>query len=232
MTDEAEPGRLNMLDIVTIVLVTAQAALAVFIWRNGPSGRIAVHFDLFGHPDGWADRGMVAAIVAATAVATLAVSALIRFAPTGQAIERGSRRTASLARGLLLGAAAVLTAIIASLVFNPASGLSQSRLTLSLVWVLLIVIGAVLGKTTPNAFIGVRIYWTLRSRLAWDKANRLLGRIMFIGGLIGVLSMPFVDLDHDTVFVLAGLLIVCIGGGILAIFESWRVWRVDPERIP
>jgi len=127
---------------------------------------------------------------------------------------------------------ALVTGLLASLAFANGTGFGQQRLPLTIAWLMFVVVGALVGKAAPNAFIGVRVYWTLRSRLAWDKANRLLGRIFFFGGLIGLLAMPFIDLDHDFVLVMAWLLIVVVGGGVLAIIESWRVWRTDPERIP
>lgn len=86
--------------------------------------------------------------------------------------------------------------------------------------------GSVLGKLKPGGVLGLRLPWTCRSRLAWEKAHRLLGRILFFGGLIVLVASPFVH--FAAAFVAIGAIAV-IGVTVSAI-ESWRVWRNDPER--
>jgi uncharacterized membrane protein len=88
-------------------------------------------------------------------------------------------------------------------------------------------IGALLGKTSPNALVGVRTPWTFASPLAWEKANRLAGRLFFWGGLASGLAMPFAPQPVGFRVVTVGALAVAA----IAVFESWRVWRGDPDRI-
>ena len=52
--------------------------------------------------------------------------------------------------------------------------------------------GALLGKAGPNPWVGLRVYWTRRSRLAWERANRMLGHIYFLGSLTGLALLPIV----------------------------------------
>jgi uncharacterized membrane protein len=230
MSEDPKPGP-DLTDMAVLVLLAVQAAVAVYIYRFGQTGPIAVHFDFHGHPNGWGDRQGLAIGVAALGAATLMITLMLRLNLFTGGLG-SSPRTNAVARGLIVAIGAMVTALLASLAFAHGDSLNQQRLPLIFVWLIFVIIGAFVGKASPNAFVGVRVYWALRSRLAWDKANRLLGRIFFFGGLIGVLAMPFVDLDHDMVFVMAWLLIVAGGGGVLAIIESWRVWRADPERIP
>ena len=96
-------------------------------------------------------------------------------------------------------------------------GLALERLTF----------GALLGKTSPNALVGVRTPWTFSSPLAWEKANRLAGRLFFWGGVAGGLAMPFAPQPAGFKAVTLGALAVAA----VAVFESWRVWRGDPDRI-
>jgi hypothetical protein len=86
--------------------------------------------------------------------------------------------------------------------------------------------GAVLGKLKPNRVFGLRLPWTTRSHLAWEMAHRLMGRILFFGGLVGLIAAPFVPVIATFVGVACVILIGITAGAI----ESWRVWRVDPER--
>lgn len=87
--------------------------------------------------------------------------------------------------------------------------------------------GAALGKLKPGGVLGLRLPWTCRSRLAWEKAHRLLGRILFSGGLIVLAASPFVPFAAA----LAAIAIVVVAGVTTAAIESWRVWRNDPERL-
>ena len=86
--------------------------------------------------------------------------------------------------------------------------------------------GALLGKLKPGGIFGLRLPWTCRSRLAWEKAHRLLGRILFFGGLIALVASPFVH--YAATFVAIGVIIVV--GVTASAIESWLVWRNDPER--
>ena len=231
MTDNQKRQGFDLTDAATLGLLAVQAAAAFYIYDFGPTGPIAVHFDLHGRANGWGDRNGLATGIAVLAGATLLINLMLRLKLfTGGMGD--SRRINAVARGLIVAVGVLVTGLLTSLAFAHGAGFGQQRLPLTFTWLMFVIIGAFVGKAAPNAFVGVHVYWTLRSRLAWDKANRLLGRIFFFGGLIGVLAMPFVDLGHDFALVMGWLLIVAGGGGAVAIIESWRVWRTDPERIP
>ncbi len=86
--------------------------------------------------------------------------------------------------------------------------------------------GAVLGKLKPNGILGLRLRWTRQSRLAWEQAHRLMGRILFFGGLIGLAAAPFVPV-LATFAGIAALVLIGITAGAI---KSRRVWQSDPER--
>jgi hypothetical protein len=56
----------------------------------------------------------------------------------------------------------------------------------ALLWIVIALKGAGIGKLTPGSGMGLRVSWTKQSRLAWDRGHRALGRILFWGGLIGL----------------------------------------------
>ncbi len=231
MNEDRKNVAFDLIDGAAVLLLIVQGATAFCIDRFGPIGPIAVHFDLRGRPNGWGDHHALAMGVAVAGAVTLLINLMLRL-PLLSGGVGDDRRSNGIARGLILAASALVTALLASLAFAPANGLDAQRLPLIIAFLIFVIMGAFMGKTAPNPFVGVRIYWTLRSRLAWDKANRLMGRILFFGGLVGVLATPFVNLDRDAVFVIAWLSIVALGGAALAIMEGWRVWRTDPERAP
>ena len=90
---------------------------------------------------------------------------------------------------------------------------------------LFLVIGAVVGRIGPNPFIGVRTPWTYKSRLAWDRSNRLAGRLFFILGLAGLAGLLVLNAHA----LLACLIVGIVCASAWAAYESWRVWRSDPE---
>jgi uncharacterized membrane protein len=231
MSEDRKNVGFDLTDGAAVLLLIVQATVAFYIDRFGPIGPIAVHFDLHGRPNGWGDHHALAMGVAVASAVTLLINLMLRLPLLTGGVGDDSR-TNGIARGLILAASALVTTLLASLAFAPTTGLDAQRLPLIIAFLIFVVVGAFMGKASPNPFVGVRVYWTLRSRLAWDKANRLMGRILFFGGLIGLLATPFVNLDHDIAFVIAWLTIVAIGGSLLAIIESWRVWRADPERTP
>jgi hypothetical protein len=86
----------------------------------------------------------------------------------------------------------------------------------SIMWAAIALKGAAVGKFKPGGRLGLCVYWTTHSRLAWDRAHRVLGRILFWGGLAGLgasfLIPPLISLL---------LWILAIGLGVtLALVES------------
>jgi uncharacterized membrane protein len=93
-------------------------------------------------------------------------------------------------------------------------------------WAIIALKGAGVGKLKPGSAMGLRVPWTLQSRLAWDKAHRALGRVLFWGGLIGLATSLVV---HPLISV--AMWLGTIGLAVTtALIESWRTWRLDPDR--
>jgi uncharacterized membrane protein len=92
-------------------------------------------------------------------------------------------------------------------------------------WVVIALKGAAMGKLKPGGAIGLRVRWALNSRLAWERAHRTLGRILFWFGLIGLavslVIPPMVSIGLWYATVLSGV--------TLALVEARQAWRADPE---
>ena len=98
--------------------------------------------------------------------------------------------------------------------------------TFAAMWAALALKGAAAGKFKPGGYLGLRVYWTMRSRLAWDRAHRVLGRVLFWGGLIGLAS-SFVMPWPASFALFSATVALAVS---LALLESWRSWRNDPDR--
>lgn len=100
------------------------------------------------------------------------------------------------------------------------------RILFCVMWAIIALKGAALGKLKPGSAMGLCVQWTKQSRLAWDKGHRTLGRVLFWGGLIG-LSASLIVAPLTSMAMWASTVAL---GVTLALFESWRTWRIDPDR--
>ncbi len=230
MTESRAIGRgLRPLDLIAIVLTTLQLALAAWIWRFGPTGPIPMHFDIHGAVNRWGDRREAALVVGGMAAAMGLLYALMPALSRGRGEMEATRRGLAYGRIALLAAPLLSSGLMAQLVFihpGQAQGGFRPGLIMAGMSLLILVLGALFGKVAPNPLVGVRTYWSLRSRLAWDKSNRLAGRLLLWTGVLGLIAAPIAPQPQAfTVFIVA-----ILGAAAVSMFESWRVWRSDPDR--
>lgn len=95
-----------------------------------------------------------------------------------------------------------------------------------LLWAAIALKGAGVGKLKPGGAMGLRVPWTMQSRLAWDRAHRVLGRVLFWGGLAGLASSLAVP-PLTSIAMWVGTVALAVTA---ALIESWRTWRLDPQR--
>jgi uncharacterized membrane protein len=214
-------GEVDRVDAASGMLVLGQFGLAGAIALFGPTHPLPMHFNFQGQVDRWGGRLEMATMVLILAVVS-AVIAVARWRATREGRAKAGQAQALFVAQLVLTLIALLNA---SLTWG---WLDQPgpRFGMALVSAVVGFVGAVLGKTSPNALIGVRTPWTFQSRLAWDKANRLAGRLFFWGGLAGMLAAPFAPQPIGFQAVHLGVLAIAV----IVVFESWRVWLVDPDR--
>ena len=98
---------------------------------------------------------------------------------------------------------------------------------LVLMWATIALKGAGIGKLKPGSAAGIRVSWTLHSRAAWDRAHRALGRVLFWGGLIGLATCLVVS-PFLSIAMWFGTVALAVTA---ALMESWRTWRLDPDRM-
>ena len=204
-----------------------QAALGLYVWNFGSTAQIPMHFNIAGEVDRWGDRTEAALLIGGMAAASLVTGLLLEANARRPEADDARRRGLAIARSIAVAAPCVISAMMAGLALSSQpSALGGFHFILTVSCALFVVIGAIMGKVAPNAFVGVRTPWSLNSRLAWEKSNRLAGRLFFWFGLVGVFLAPTAPQPLGMqVFVGAVLAIAT-----LTVFESWRVWRADPER--
>lgn len=204
-----------------------QALLGLYVWKFGSTAPIPMHFNLAGDVDRWGDRVEAAGLIGAMAAVSLVTGLLIDATARRPEADEARRRGLGVAKSIAVSAPCMVSAMMAGLALssNP-SALGGSHLVLTAACALFVVIGAVMGKVAPNAFVGVRTPWSLNSKLAWEKSNRLAGRLFFWGGLVGAFLAPAAPPALGVRLLLGAVLTIAA----VTVFESWRVWRADPER--
>jgi uncharacterized membrane protein len=159
-------------------------------------------------------------------VATIALAAVNRRLLTNSQASHAIGYVTAWRYGMLtlLG---VLSVVIAVRAYAPqATPDGIPTLFAMLVSAVIALKGALFGKLKPGGVLGLRVPWTCQSRLAWEQTHRLMGRILFFGGLAGLVSAPFLPFGASLA-VIGGVIFVGLTAGLI---KSWRVWRNDPER--
>jgi len=208
MTDTAHRD-FDLLEKAGLVLLALQFAIFVELW-------IVTGFDRAS--DGYP------VLVMSTGIFVSAQRKLAARPP-----NRGAARWLILSRAAVL---ALLTAATLTIGFYrlvpeaaPAPAIVP-RALFALMWVVIALKGAAMGKLKPGSAMGLRVPWTRQSRLAWERAHRVLGRILFWGGLIGLATSPIVA-PLTTLAMWATTVALAV---TTALVESWRTWRLDRPR--
>lgn len=213
--------------LFTPLVAIGQGLLSAYVWRWGKPGPIPMHFGLDGTVDRYGDRTEAALLIAGMMVLSVVVGLIIDASARMPEADEARRRGLAIAKALGVGVPLMVSAMMAGLALsvNPTQLMSGHAQT-TVFCGLFAVVGAVMGKVPPNAFVGVRTPWSRSSRLAWDRSNRLAGRLFLWFGLIGMIGSLALPQRLAMPVLVAGVLV--IAG--LSIFESWRVWRSDPDR--
>ena len=224
MTTPPKPG--SALNLATVVLSLMVGGLGAWTFLAGPTELLPVHWNASGQADDWSTREVVGAVLAGMALLTLLLGGGMALA-AGRAENPARRRALGYAQLVVVLSLPLTSLLIASASLSGATDISGA-LPMALISLVILLIGAFLGRVGPNPVVGVRTPWAFKSRLAWDRSNRLAGRLFFIIGLAGLLTAPFAPRPLGLYALLAAILVAAVWSG----FESWRVWRTDPDRQP
>jgi uncharacterized membrane protein len=217
---------LRLIDLASITVVAAVLGAALLVWQGAPAGPMPMHFNAAGEVDRWGDRNEMAMVIAMMSILTAGMAGLF-IVRERRARDPAERFTYRLGRVIGLVAPGMSALLLTLVAFGRLDGAGAGpRLVLGGVSLLFLGIGAFLGRAKPNPLVGVRTYWSLRSRLSWDKSNRLAGRLFSLAGIAGLIAAAAAPRPIAAAIVTAGTIVAAV----VPIFESWRVWRTDPAR--
>lgn len=90
------------------------------------------------------------------------------------------------------------------------------------VLLLFLVLGNFMGKIRPNAFMGIRTPWTMKSEEVWHKTHRLTGWV-WVGMSIGLIGLRFlVNSESFTYIFITGI-------GLMALIPVVYSYLLDRE---
>ncbi|MGA0544028.1 SdpI family protein [Brevundimonas sp. VNH65] len=225
MTDR----RFTLLDAATVAVTAAIAALSLWVLTQAPNVPYPMHFNAAGEVDRWGDRRELALLFGFMAVMAAITAGMMGWY-AGASDDPARRRGLRAGQAVSLVAIGGVSAIIGWASLGASLGAEPPAIgwTMVLTGLILVMVGAGLGRVGPNPLIGVRTPWAFKSRLAWDRSNRLAGRLFFWLGLVLILAGPFAPQPAGALVTTAAIILAAVW----SVFESWRVWRSDPDRQP
>ena len=210
---------------VSAIVLACQVALAAYgVWVVGPDQQVPVHWGVDGEPDGWATALVGFAIMPLVTTGIIGLFALVpRIEPRRRNLERSANayRTTATAVVVFLGLAQVVVVLASLGETLPMTGIVGIGIGL-----LFIVMGNVLATVRSNFLFGVRTPWTLSSDLAWDRTQRLVGRLFVLAGLT-LVALTVTGNVELLVAVMVAWIVVILAA---AFWYSYRVWKADPDK--
>lgn len=216
----------SALNLATVALSLMVGGLGVWTILAGPTELLPIHYNAAGQADDWGTREVVGGGIAGLALLTLLLGGGMALT-IGRTDDPARRRALGYAQLVVVLSIPIIGLLIASASLSGAADISGA-LPVALMSLVILLIGAFLGRVGPNPVVGVRTPWAYKSRLAWERSNRLAGRLFFVIGLAGLLTAPFAPQPLGLYAILAAIGVAVLWSAV----ESWRVWRTDPDRQP
>ena len=214
------------LNVATVGLSLLVGGLGVWTMVAGPIELLPIHYNAAGQADDWGSREVLGGALIGLGLLTLVLGGGMGLA-AGRTDDPSRHRALRYAQLVIVLSIPLISLLIASAGLSGTTDISGA-LPMALMSFVILLIGAFLGRVGPNPFVGVRTPWAYKSRLSWERSNRLAGRLFFLIGLAGLLTAPFAPRPLGLYAILTAIAVAAVWSAV----ESWRVWRTDPERQP
>jgi len=206
----------------TFVLYALALVLAVWTYPRLPES-VPVHWGPDGQPDRYGSRFEALFLMPLLLLPGIAITYAV------EAFSPRDRSNAAVLRVARFGLAGLVALNAAAQAFD----WPMSRSIIIGIGVLFTLLGNVMAKAQPSAFVGLRTPWTMSSRKAWYAGQRRSAVWFVAFGLL--LTVSAIVLPEDRLFpwvVPYGLM----GGLVLKLFwltyASYLDWRRDPNPEP
>jgi uncharacterized membrane protein len=172
--------------LLVAAFVVAAALYSALLYPSLPE-RVPTHWNVHGQVDGWMRRP-VAAVFGPALVAVLGglLFLLPWLSPRHFKVD-SFRGTYNYVVVLIAGLILFIHVVSLQAALHPA--FDSGRVLISGLFLLLALVGNVLGKVRRNFWMGVRTPWTLASDAVWIATHRLAARMMVGAGVLGTLAL-------------------------------------------
>ncbi|MGV8930307.1 MAG: SdpI family protein [Brevundimonas sp.] len=161
------------LNLGTVGLSLIVGGLGVWTMVAGPTELLPIHYTAAGQADDWGSRELVGGTLVGLALLTLLLGGGMALA-AGRTDDPWRSRALRYAQLVIVVTIPLISLLVASASLSGTTDIGGA-LSLALMSLVILLIGAFLGRVPPNPFVGVRTPWAYKSRLAWDRSNRLAG---------------------------------------------------------
>jgi len=196
--------------IAAIVLVLLGAGVSIWLYPSLPD-RIPTHWNINGKIDGYGSKQWAVFLMPAFMVGMLV---LFYFLPalSPKHFEVDTFKPTYLYIMVVVTALFVYLHLV--ILYAVWKGVAQNeqfdpgRPLIAGIFLMLALMGNVLGKVRRNFYIGVRVPWTLASDRVWNDTHRLAAWLMVAAGLIGfILTLIGVPVVYAFVLLIGSALI-------------------------
>lgn len=205
-------------------IIAGMFITAAIRWSSVPD-RIPIHWNASGDVDGYGGKFVGLLLVPILAVGVYALLALIPKLDPAKANYQSFSGPYLIIRTAVIAYLGFVYMVMNFAIGNE-DGVPVDSLLFGSIAVLLLLLGALMGKMRPNYFIGIRTPWTLSSKRSWIKTHRLGGWVFIVAGIAGGVGAIF-----GGIAAISALLGAVIPGVLFLTFYSYRVWRADPDRV-
>lgn len=163
------------------IIVALSLAASVWAYPRLPP-MVATHWTSSGVPDGYSPRLFAVAFLPVVLLLLAGLAQLIPSAePVRQRFGTFARAYWPLANAILVFLLVIHVGVLGNGVGAPLAPTMAFPVGMGLV---LLAVGAYLGRLPPNARIGIRTPWTRSSPAVWATTHRAGGRLFLAGGLV------------------------------------------------
>ena len=199
--------KVKLLDIITALTIIATFVVTIIFYFDLPQ-QIPSKFDMNGQVIEYGQK-MTLFIVPALSLAMYSCFPfLAKIDPKGENYQK-FQSSYDMIKYIIVFILAVLHFIILHKVVVPDSTWNISKLIMTIIGILFIVIGNKMPKLKQNFFVGIRTPWTLTNPEVWCKTHRLGGFAWVISGAVLIISQLF-NINIVLTFIVVILLSVVV----------------------
>ena len=174
--------------IISVLLILLPVAVGLILWNRLPQ-QLPTHFNIHGEADGWSSRAFAVFGIPGFLLAVHLLCLLVTFR------DQGGKQQNKKIYDVLFFIVPAISLLLGGTVYPAALGVQgiSLRFILLLLSLMMLILGNIMPKATPNRVFGVRIKWTLESDANWTATHRFCGRLwVCVGAVMAVLAMlPF-----------------------------------------